>query len=129
MSSRVPLFRKRPGTERDPFTSQCQAAGGSLGLENSKAYIPIMYLHQHQKTCMNGYWYSGPSLRASFLSRTRPWEDAVNERNERKSLWYADMTSEAEKRGQGALVCPIDYGSRGSIATTSIKLLKEPEIH
>ena len=55
---------------------------------------------------------------------TVPWESAVDEAYERKSLKYSDIAAEAEQRGWRTQVLPVEVGCRGFVATSTTKLLK-----
>lgn len=59
----------------------------------------------------------------------RPWEDAVEEANEKKRFQYAEMAVDAQQKGKKALVHLVEIGSRGIVATLTIRLLKELGIH
>ncbi|RXN15156.1 proteasome subunit beta type-7-like protein [Labeo rohita] len=56
---------------------------------------------------------------------TVPWEDAVEEAFERKSLKYTELAADAEQRGWKSKVCPVEVGCRGFVGKSTIRLLKE----
>ena len=59
-----------------------------------------------------------------IVELTVPWEAAVDEAYERKSLKYADITAEAEQRGWRTKLLPVEVGCRGFVATSTTRLLK-----
>lgn len=58
-------------------------------------------------------------LWSSFLCSTLivelmvPWEDAVGEAYERKSLKYSELVADREQRGWRTRVFPVEVGCRG----------------
>lgn len=48
-----------------------------------------------------------------------PWEDAVDEANERKRLCYAELSAGAEQRGWRAMVRPVEVGCRGFVESAA----------
>lgn len=60
-----------------------------------------------------------------IIELTVPWEAAVEEAFERKSLKYTELAVEAEQRGWKSKVCPVEVGCRGFVGKSTIRLLKE----
>ena len=58
------------------------------------------------------------------MELTVPWEAAVDEVYERKSLKYADITAEAQQRGWRTMLLPVEVGCRGFVATSRTRLLE-----
>lgn len=69
--------------------------------------------------------YSGILHTVYFVKLTIPWEDAVDEASQRKRLRYAELAADAEQQGQRAMVCPLEVGCRGFVATSTTRLLKD----
>ena len=46
-----------------------------------------------------------------------------------KKLHYAELAEEVKQQGSSTKVCPIEVGSRGFVASSTIRLLKDLEIH
>lgn len=68
--------------------------------------------------------WSNSQCRVYFVELTVPWEDAGGEAFKVKKLRYSDLAEEAEQRGWRAKVCPGEAGSRGSVATSAVRLMK-----
>ncbi|KAJ7998144.1 hypothetical protein DPEC_G00219550 [Dallia pectoralis] len=83
-----------------------------LDLANAFGSVP----HNLRWTAFN--YFSVPEL-------TVPWEAAVEEAFERKSLKYTELAVDAEQRGWKAKVCPVEVGCRGFVGKSTIRLLKE----
>lgn len=65
------------------------------------------------------------SLRTVYIIElTVPWEAAVEEAFERKSLKYTELAADAEQRGWKAKICPVEVGCRGFVGKSTIRLLK-----
>lgn len=60
-----------------------------------------------------------------IIELTVPWEAAVEEAFERKSLKYTELAADAEQRGWKSKVCPVEVGCRGFVGKSTIRLLKE----
>ena len=60
-----------------------------------------------------------------FVELTVPWEDRVEEANERKRDRYAELAEQAEQRGWSARVRPVEVGCRGFVARSTTALLCE----
>lgn len=52
--------------------------------------------------------WSSSLRRVYIIELTVPWEDAVEEVYERKSLKYAELAADAEQHGWEARVCPVE---------------------
>lgn len=58
------------------------------------------------------------SLRSAFIVElTVPWEDAVMEAYEQKSLKYSELAADAEKHGWKTKVYPVEVGCRGFVGS------------
>ncbi|KAJ8011633.1 hypothetical protein DPEC_G00060290 [Dallia pectoralis] len=55
-----------------------------------------------------------------IIELTVPWEAAVEEAFERKSLKYTELAADAEQRGWKAKVCPVEVGCRGFVGNSTI---------
>ena len=69
--------------------------------------------------------WSNSCRRAFIIELTVPWEDAIDEAHERKTLRYANLAAEAEERGWSVRVRPVEVGCRGFVASSTTRLLKE----
>ena len=69
--------------------------------------------------------WSSSTKKVYIVELTVPWEDAVEEAYERKSLKYAELAADAEQRGWKAKVCPVEVGCRGFVGKTTTRLLKD----
>lgn len=66
------------------------------------------------------------SLRSAFIVElTVPWEDAVGEAYERKSLKYSELAADAEQHGWKPKVYPVEAGCRGFVGRSTTRLLKD----
>lgn len=66
------------------------------------------------------------SLRSAFIVKlTVPWEDAVIEAYEQKSLKYSELAADAEKHGWKTKVYPVEVGCRGFVGRSATTLLKD----
>lgn len=54
-----------------------------------------------------------------------PWEDAVEEAYERKSLKYTELAADVGQRGWKAKVCPVEDGCRGFVGKSTILPMKD----
>lgn len=57
-----------------------------------------------------------------FVELTVPWEDAVDEDNERKMLRYVDLEAEMEQRGWRGRVGPVEIGCRGFVGRSKLAM-------
>lgn len=69
--------------------------------------------------------WSNSCRRVFLVELTVPWEDAIDEAYERKKLHNANLAAEAEERGWRVKVHPVGVGCRGSLASSTARLLKE----
>jgi len=51
-----------------------------------------------------------------LIELTVPWEDVVEEADERNKLRYAHLATEAEQQGRRVQVYPVEVGCRGFVA-------------
>ncbi|MGH0147207.1 UNVERIFIED_CONTAM: hypothetical protein FKN15_052789, partial [Acipenser sinensis] len=67
-------------------------------------------------------WFGSARL-VHLVELTVPWKDAVDEAYERKKLWYAQLAAEAEQRGWGVRVYPVEMGCQGFVAHSTTQFL------
>ncbi|KAI3354735.1 hypothetical protein L3Q82_004569 [Scortum barcoo] len=70
-------------------------------------------------------FWSSSLLSAFIVELTVPWEDAVGEAYEQKSLKYSELAADTERRGWKTKVYPVEVGCRGFVCRSAIRLLKE----
>ncbi|MGH0149973.1 UNVERIFIED_CONTAM: hypothetical protein FKN15_024531 [Acipenser sinensis] len=54
------------------------------------------------------FLWSGSARLVHLVELTVPWEDAVDEADERKKLWYAQLAAEAQQQGWRVRVYPVE---------------------
>jgi len=60
-----------------------------------------------------------------MIELTVPWEDAVEEAYERKSLKCAEPAADVERLGWKAKICLVEVGCRGFVGRSAIKIIKD----
>ena len=60
-----------------------------------------------------------------IVELTVPWEAAVEEAYERKSLKYADLAAQIKQNGWQVDVLPVEVGCRGFVAKSTTRLLSK----
>jgi len=69
--------------------------------------------------------WSGSARIVQLIDLTVPWEDAVDETYERKTLWYAHLATEAEQRGWRVQDYPVEMGCQGFVAHSTTRFLRD----
>lgn len=62
-----------------------------------------------------------------IIELTVPWEDVVEEADERNSLKYSKLAVDAKQCGWKTKVCPVEVGCRGFVGDLSSNCLRNKE--